>query len=251
MTACLDAAMLYHSLGYNPVALCPPDHGGVSWWHRCQSPGKAPLHPWKWQQNEHITSRLLLEYFHLVPAANVGVVLGVTSGLVGVDVDGPEGWEALDAAGVLPACPAFVTGRGLRLLFRLAPGERPPPNGLLAPGVEVLSQGKQTVMPPSLHPRGRVYRWLSDPQARCPPPLPGWLLARPAAALRPPPAAGPITQLRNERLYRMACAARRHGAEPPEVWALLAAVNRRCVPPLEDGELRWITKNACRYAPSA
>jgi hypothetical protein len=46
---CLAAALAYLHQGWSPLALCPPDHAGVSGQHEttCQKPGKAPLWPWK------------------------------------------------------------------------------------------------------------------------------------------------------------------------------------------------------------
>jgi hypothetical protein len=55
---------------------------------------------------------------------------------------------------------------------------------------------------------------------------------------------------RNSRLFRIACALRRHGCTPQEILTAVRCVNRRCVPPLDDGELREIVASAARYPPA-
>jgi hypothetical protein len=53
---CLEAALDYLHRGWSPIPLCPHDHqsAGLPQAHQteCQSPGKAPLFPWKpFQEN--------------------------------------------------------------------------------------------------------------------------------------------------------------------------------------------------------
>jgi putative DNA primase/helicase len=55
---------------------------------------------------------------------------------------------------------------------------------------------------------------------------------------------------RNSRLFKIACALRRHGCTPQEILSAIQVVNRRCVPPLDDAELREIVASAARYRPA-
>lgn len=167
--ACLDAALAYLAAGWCPIPLCPPDHVGVGKGHgkTCESPGKAPLVR-EWSSFARLpTPDEVREWWRRRPNANVGVVMGAVSGMVGLDVDGPAGeaaWEKVRAAGTFPApTAAFRTGGGRRLLFAIHSGL------LVAIGrqklegehaeLRLLGEGSQTVVPPSRHPSGGYYEW--------------------------------------------------------------------------------------------
>jgi Bifunctional DNA primase/polymerase, N-terminal len=168
--ACLHAALSYLDRGWSPIPLCPPDHQGVSGLHesQCKSAGKAPLWPWTKYQVERATAKELTLYWSRNPAANVGVCMGAVSGLVGIDIDGVEGVELLEAiAGEVPETLCFVTPGGpsrRRLLFT-HPNCELPNKSLRVGGKEalrILAKGSQTVMPPSRHASGGTYQWLFE-----------------------------------------------------------------------------------------
>ena len=115
------------------------------------------------------------------PGYNVGVRCGHWSrplpehGLVIIDVDirSPEATGPALAAvetllGETPAGPIVLSGggHGSRHLWFAYPVDALPPKAnitsLHAEGwkLEVLSTGKQVVVPPSIHPSGQPYRWL-------------------------------------------------------------------------------------------
>jgi putative DNA primase/helicase len=156
------------------IPLCSHDHEGTSNIHRgaCNSPGKAPLLG-KWQQAGRPTAETIDEWLDRYPSCNVGLVLGLESGLVGIDVDGPGGEEALRewSGGDLPTTWEFTTpGGGRRLLYSV-------PQSLYDQGLEklgnparqsrgadheecrLMGDGRQTVLPPSIHPNGKRYAW--------------------------------------------------------------------------------------------
>lgn len=123
MNDCLKAALGYLGRGWAALAVCPPDHRDVPTFHgaTCSKPGKRPLGPWKaWQARLPALDEVVAQW-ELVPAANVGIVLGPVSGLVGVDVDGEEGERILGelSGGDLPRTLTFTTGRGRRLLYAI------------------------------------------------------------------------------------------------------------------------------------
>ncbi len=167
--ACLEAALAYLAAGWCPIPLCPPDHVGVGREHgrTCDHPGKAPLVA-AWTSFAALpTPDEVRGWWKRWPNANVGVVMGAVSGVVGLDVDGPAGEEALTAVltcGTLPApAAAFRTGGGRRLLFSI-------PSGLVVrisrqklagehAELRLLGEGSQTVVPPSRHPAGGYYEW--------------------------------------------------------------------------------------------
>jgi hypothetical protein len=178
---CLAAALLYLARGWSVVPLCPPDHVGVGREHgrKCQSPGKVPLVLWDEYQVRPPTEAEVRAWWRRWPNANVGIVLGPVSGMVGLDIDGVGGEELLGrlAAGGIPDTLAFRTpGGGRRLLFRIEIGT------LFAPGyqglakkeeVRLLAHGTQTVAPPSRHPAGGLYEWSSEGEAADGLPHPG------------------------------------------------------------------------------
>jgi hypothetical protein len=240
--------------------VCPPDHLGVGKAHgrRCSSPGKAPLVAWKDYQDRPPTEADVRVWWTTWPNANVGVVLGPVTGLAGIDLDGPAGEELLRevSRGDLPETLSFRTGKGQRLLYALPRGVAVVNRTFPREGGElrVLSGGTISVMPPSAHVSGKKYRW----SARCgpghlePAPGPTWLCApRVGATLEAFEVGGAIPAgQRNIRLFRIACALRRHGCTPQEIQSTLRCVNGRCVPPLDEAELQVIVKSTTRYPPA-
>lgn len=238
-------AWRYFHLGWQPLVLCDPRHEHAPPWHACQSPGKSPIGRWKELQSRKRDVIELRRELLAYPHGNLGLVLGPVSGLAAVDVDSPEGCEWLETAlGEVPDAPRYSTGRGLRLLFRDSGARYQNP----ATGVEVLGEGRVAVAPPSVHESGYVYTWLGSRDLQPLPKLPD-LTAEPS-----PPGEmlgeGPVTQNRNSRLFRLACALRRHGACMEEVSLCLEIFNRRCSPPLKPRELGHIARSACRYSPA-
>jgi hypothetical protein len=246
------AALNYLSRGWAALAIRPRD--------------KRPLGAWKHWQGRLPTIEELTAQWAAVPNANVGIVCGAVSGLVGVDVDGVEGEQLLAkvSGGDPPATLSFRTGRGLRLLYAL-PATMHPSNWCVRGGageVKVLGNGTVSVMPPSMHATGKKYRWMPrhGPGHVEPATAPGWVIAgvstvstvstpTTARSTTEPPSDGgtiPAGQ-RNGRLFRIACAIRRHGCTRDEILHTLERVNRRCVPPLTDEELRWLAGSAGRY----
>ncbi len=226
---CFRAALGYLGRDWSALALCPPDHAGVPDFHArtCSSPGKRPLGRWKAWQSRLPTVEELAEQFEAVPGANVGVVLGRVSGLVGIDADGPGGERLLDQlAGEegMPRTPAFTTARGFRLLFALEPGTTCRTWSVRAEDgeVKVLAEGSLTTMPPSRHASGKRYRWRRrrGPGDLGPAPAPAWL-TRPRSSGR--------------------------RADLPDVGEPIPEGRR--LPPLADGEVRTISRSAATYRP--
>jgi hypothetical protein len=55
---------------------------------------------------------------------------------------------------------------------------------------------------------------------------------------------------RNQTLFRIGCAVRARGGGVEEILAAMEIINRRCLPPLDERELRAIALSASRYAPA-
>ena len=193
-----------------------------------------------------------------------GVVLVLdNSGVVVLDCDGERqpARQLLETAGIkIPhACPRVITGRDRdHFYFRT---ERPVGRhvGLLKSDdvtIDVLGTGL-AMAPPSIHPdTGRPYRWSPPFLERAQIPLlPTRVHDLIADATRPTqptltPVNGPIPKGERERtLTSMLGAARRRGAQEPELRALAEAANQRCVPSLSGRDLDRLAHSISRYEP--
>jgi hypothetical protein len=115
------------------------------------------------------------------PLANIGIATGSASGLLVIDIDGPDALRVFKSlhdersnGEVMGASLVSVTARGWHLLFQLVPGEQYPCTVSKGSekGIDIRADGGYIVAPPSIHPSGHVYRWdLSLLDGTNPPPL--------------------------------------------------------------------------------
>jgi len=167
----IQAAMSYYiDLGLPIIPLCPADekaHNRTSPGHQrlCKCNGKIPLIA-GWQQRKETTEENMTQWIEQFKEMNVGLPLGEASGYLGIDIDGKDGEEILQAMsnGELPETWEFSTGAGRRLLYRV-------PVGIATKKVKqtgdskhqecaILCTGQQTVLPPSQHYTGKTYTWM-------------------------------------------------------------------------------------------
>lgn len=78
---------------------------------------KKPLVPWQEFQKRLPTEEEVARWWQRWPAANVAIITGKVSGVVVLDVDGPEGEASLRGRQV-PPTPTVLTGKGRHLYFR-------------------------------------------------------------------------------------------------------------------------------------
>lgn len=156
--------------------------------------------------------RDLLAWFRRCPDLNVGVATGSASGVVGLDVDPRNGGldslkRLVERFGKLPWTAHVKTGGGGALLLYAVPEGQRVPSRVLAPGLELKADKTYVVVPPSVHPSGRPYEWLTTPTAT---PLPTWLIEATVG-----PAAGGSHELQAvlRRLRELGCSPRREGAQ--------------------------------------
>lgn len=141
----LNHAIKYLKLGLSVIPLHPR--------------GKEPLIPWAEYQKRIADEAELKEWFRKWPNANLGLVTGGVSGVVVIDLDGPEGlFQALKLG--LSSSVVSMTGNGKHLWYKH-------PGGVLTnavrilPGVDIRAEGGYVVAPPSIHESGRRYRFLT------------------------------------------------------------------------------------------
>lgn len=104
------------------------------------------------------------------PDANIGVATGRDADLYVVDIDDALGEDALLRYGALPATPESHTGKGRHLLFSYKGGRNTA--GRLGPKIDTRGEGGYIVAPPSVHPNGGRYRWVTPPHKAEVAPLP-------------------------------------------------------------------------------
>lgn len=148
----------------------------------CEPRGKRPLTP-HGKDDASSEPAVIRTWWQRWPDANIGCAMGSASGLFAVDTDPRNGgqphFEALhDATGIWPVTFTNMTGGGgTHHLFAL-PANISVPSRKLADGLDLISDGKYIILPPSIHPSGRAYQWNFDAD-----PFDGGVLAHPTAEL--------------------------------------------------------------------
>lgn len=110
----------------------------------------------------HLADEATFERWIKWPDINIGVTLGVASNLVAIDLDNDIGGLHAQIEALLPPSPVSKIGAKGKTLFYQYNGQKS--QGYSKDGervLDILSQGRQTVLPPSMHPDGFPYRWLT------------------------------------------------------------------------------------------
>lgn len=201
------------------------------------------------------------------PDAGIGAPTGAASGIVVLDGDidsemdknGEIEIERLQKEyGDLPIGPKSETGRGGSHRLFAHPGTHVPcstgsSTRGIARGVDVRGDGGYFVVPPSPHYKGTRYRWLVALNGDPLPAIPDWLLekmlesGKSSASIH---GQDPITESREDTLFRLGCSYRSAGKMADEILESLREENqRRCRPPLDDKEVQHAAEMAARYEP--
>jgi putative DNA primase/helicase len=202
----------------------------------------------------YLERRATVEELRTWSWSGVGIVTGRVSGVLVLDVDGPEGEAELRKHGHPPTPMVRTASGGLHLYFRHP--EHDVRTGIrVAPGLDVKASGGYVVAPPSVGANGRPYEWVvSTEEAELADP-PEWLmrLLGPRERKGAAPAVGeqiPQGQ-RNKGLASIAGSMRRRGLGEAEILAALEVANdRRCSPPLDSVEVEKIAASVARYEPA-
>lgn len=258
----LKEALTLTGLGWSVIPVHRPLVGGgcACGKAQCDAPGKHPAISWKRYQTETPRLEEVQQWFAHHPC-NLGVVTGPVSGLLVVDADGAQGEAtpaALARAGYpLPeGGPRVRTGGGGQHIYLRYPNRRVQGTVRLLPGVDLRSDGNFVVVPPSLHASGRLYEWITPPDAPLPE-APEWLLD----LIEGLETAGMYRNLgkgktipegsRNSTLASWAGSMRRVGMSEELMRAVLMAINATlCTPPLPDKEVETIAHSIARYEPA-
>src|SRR5215475_14143706 len=182
----LAAALAYAARGW-PVFPC---HGmrdeqctcGKS---DCDFPGKHPCFRGNFK-NATTYSERIQHWWKKYPDANVRIATGAASGLVVLDQDprnyGDLTLDELEAQyDKLPEAPVSLTGGGgTHHFFRYLTEPICSGKGVLGSGLDIQSDGKYIIAPPSRHASGQEYEWevSSHPDQVPIAALPPWILIR-------------------------------------------------------------------------
>lgn len=129
---------------------------------------------WKKYQEQRPTLTQLRTWAKTWPKAGLAVITGAISGVVVLDIDKiPEDAPtpkqrllsqlARDLISKLPPTAEVRTSKGKHLYFR-HPGHYVPTKVGFLPGLDVRADGGYALLPPSVHPSGRVYAWENPPE---------------------------------------------------------------------------------------
>ena len=151
-------AYAYIERGYSVIPIAP---GTKRPGQYSQADGWRGMHDWE-RFNKRQPSEIELEHWYHWPGAGIGLLTGRLSGVVALDRDyDTDGTDGLD--GLIPYTPVKKKGaKGYTAFFRYN-GERSCSfniNGVRV--LDVLSEGRQTLMPGTLHPDGHTYVYLTE-----------------------------------------------------------------------------------------
>lgn len=198
------------------------------------------------------------------PDANLGVVTGCRSGVIVLDIDRSHGGEQslLELQvkyGKLPDTLSAKSGGGRHLYYTYSGDDIRNSAGKLGPGLDIRGNGGYIVAPPSVHPNGTVYTWITKPSQVAPASAPDWLVRALSEKLEPGgahPLAPPVGEQirsgnRNQTLTSLAGSMRRRGMSTDAIYAALWAENTtKCAPPLSEDEVHRIAVSVSRYTPA-
>ena len=123
---------------------------------------KNPIIPsWKEYQTRRATEDELIEWFGEDSKNNIGIVTGKVSGIAVVDLDSEEAIR-FARENSFSKTPCVRTGKGYHLYYAYEEGIRNFQKRDDLPDIDLRGDGGYIVAPPSIHPSGRPYTWLSE-----------------------------------------------------------------------------------------
>jgi len=148
----------YIERGYCVIPIAPGTKRPGVW---SEAEGWKGMHDWE-RFFRRLPTPIELEAWDKWPGAGIGLLTGKLSGVIGLDRDyDTKGTDALDR--LIPYTPVKKKGaKGYTAFFRYN-GERSCSfniNGIRV--LDVLSDGRQTLMPGTLHPDGPTYHYLTE-----------------------------------------------------------------------------------------
>jgi len=247
----LEWARLYRRMGWIPIPLRPRD--------------KRPLVSWESYCSIAPTDEEITTWFTRLPAVNIGIITGASSGLIVLDVDpahgGNESLSALEQQhGPLEPTVQALTGGGGRHFYFRHPGFSLRNRAGIAPGLDIRGDGGYVVAPPSIHLSGKPYAWVEGrgPDSTTLASMPMWLIelasrgrpagrGHPLAYWRDLTRRGVSSGERNNTIASLTGHLLWHGVDPAIILDLLLCWNAaRCRPPLSEDEVARTVESIVR-----
>ncbi|HBG3821701.1 TPA: bifunctional DNA primase/polymerase [Clostridioides difficile] len=132
----------------------------------CKYNGKAPLKK-AWASWAQTNSQDISDWQKDYAKFNIGLVTGLNSGILAVDIDGQQAYDDFyNKYGkyTTKTCMYKTSEYGWRILFKIPGGKVLKSKSDRYEGehqeISFLANGKQTIMPPSIHPEGHRYEWI-------------------------------------------------------------------------------------------
>jgi Bifunctional DNA primase/polymerase, N-terminal/AAA domain len=146
MNIMLQAALQYERFGWSVIPLRERE--------------KTPIGSWSEFQKRRASPEEIRQWWTERPNANLGIVTGAVSGLSVIDLDGVAGVKNGLALGYASAVTS-LTGNGRQLFYKFTEGTCNSASKI-AEGVDVRGEGGYVVAPPSVHPNGKRYQFLTS-----------------------------------------------------------------------------------------
>lgn len=184
------------------------------------------------------------------PEANIGIACGSVSGITVLDIDPRNGGDTHNGKiSNLPKTPKVTTGGGGYHLYFKYNGSS---SGVIDRGLDLQSDGKYVIAPPSIHPEtNKPYEWDNELKIGAIPFADAPDLKLEKKELSSEPDADIPEGQRDDTLFRRGCSMRRSGFSPEAIEnALLEENRKKCNPPLPEYEVRRTARSASRYKPT-
>ncbi|OTP69747.1 bifunctional DNA primase/polymerase [Caballeronia sordidicola] len=157
-SALSQRAYFYIEQGYSVVPIAPGTKRPGVW---------TKEHGWRGSQgwvryNDRLPSLIEQQHWETWPDAGIGLVCGKLSGVVAIDRDyDAPGTDALEK--IIPYSPVKKRGaKGYTAFFRYRNENSRSFNSNGMRVLDLLSDGRQTLMPDTVHPDGMTYRYLTE-----------------------------------------------------------------------------------------
>jgi putative DNA primase/helicase len=245
-----DAALIYARAGFAVFPVHYIKDGKCSCGKVCNSPGK---HPMTAQGFKDATTdlKIISEIWDKFPDCNIGLVTGLDSGIVVVDVDmksnGFESLKEMDKKfGSLPTTLTCHTGGGgCHFFFKYPINHTIRSRTGIYEGIDIRANGGYVVAAPSLHSSGNRYKWNGSFNKEMIAEIPVWLID-----LIEEPRSKKSSSMggRNDFLASEAGKLRSSGFELDDLYIALLKINQlKCNPPLDDKEVLAIARSISKY----
>ncbi len=189
------------------------------------------------------------DWWESSPGANIGIACGKVSGITVLDIDPRNGGDITNTrVSNLPKTPKVMTGGGGCHLYFKYNGSG---SGVIDSGLDLQSDGKYVIAPPSIHPdTNKTYDWDEELSIGKIPFAEAQSLKAERKVLSTSPDADIPKGGRNHALTSLAGVMRRKGASQGAIEdALIRENSIRCNPPLPEYEVKNIAKSISRYEP--